>query len=385
MQKVVRFLLVLALVLPTAVLASSEGHNDHDVDHDTKDLTPEEEAERKAEREKAHRKHYVIHHTQDSHDFGLFSNESEGKHYGFPLPVILWDDGIHFFMSSKFDHGHKVVESNGKYFRLHYGDGKVYKMNADGSPMTERVWNSETKKFENEYVEVLDFSITKNVLVTMLMVVLMFFLFRSIARSYKNGLAPTGAAKFFEPIIIYVRDEIARPNIGEKHYKKYMVYLLTVFFFIWFLNLSGMTPLGINVTGNIAFTAALALMTYLITTFTGKKDYWMHIFWMPGVPWPMKIVLAPIELLGTIIKPFALMIRLYANMLAGHIVLGMLILAAYGFSNYFASGAFIGLTFFMNIIELLVALLQAYIFTMLTALYFGAAAEEHDHEHAAAH
>ena len=164
-----------------------------------------------------------------------------------------------------------------------------------------------------------------------------------------------------------------------------MVYLLSVFFFIWFLNLSGMTPLGINVTGNIAFTAALAVMTYLITTFTAKKDYWMHIVWMPGVPVPMKIILFPIELLGTIIKPFALMIRLYANMLAGHVVLGMLLVAAYGFSSYFASGAFIGLTFFMNIIELLVALLQAYIFTMLTALYFGAAAEEHDHEHAAAH
>lgn len=372
MQKVVRFLLVLALVTPTAVLASSEGG-----EKDHHELTPEQK--------KAHNKHYVIHHTQDSHDFGIFANESEGKHYGFPLPVILWDDGLHIFMSSKFDHGHKTVKSNGKYFKLNYADGKIYQADEHGHYITKKVWDEDLQMHVPEPIEVLDFSITKNVLVTMLMGLFMFFLFRSVARSYQKGLAPSGAAKFLEPIIIYIRDEIARPNIGEKHYKKYMVYLLSVFFFIWFLNLSGMTPLGINVTGNIAFTAALAIMTYLITTFTAKKDYWMHIVWMPGVPVPMKIILFPIELLGTIIKPFALMIRLYANMLAGHVVLGMLLVAAYGFSNYFASGAFIGLTFFMNIIELLVALLQAYIFTMLTALYFGAAAEEHDHEHAAAH
>jgi F-type H+-transporting ATPase subunit a len=225
----------------------------------------------------------------------------------------------------------------------------------------------------------LDLSITKNVFIIFLMSILMFFLFRGIAKSYRTGLAPTGAAKFFEPIILFIRDDIAIPNIGEKQHKKYMVYLLTVFFFIWFLNLAGMTPLGINVTGNLAVTAALALCTFVITTFTAKKDYWMHIVWMPGVPVPMKIMLFPIEVIGMFVKPFALMIRLYANMLAGHIVLGALIAAVFFFDAFLAKGAFIGLTFFMNIIELLVALLQAYIFTMLTALYFGAAAAEGHH------
>ena len=124
-----------------------------------------------------------------------------------------------------------------------------------------------------------------------------------------------------EQIILYIRDDIARPNIGEKHYKRYMSFLLTVFFFIWIVNLFGLTPIGSNVTNNIAVTASLAILTYLITTFTANKSYWGHIFWMPGVPVPMKILLAPIELLGTIIKPFSLMIRLYANITAGHVVL----------------------------------------------------------------
>jgi len=160
-----------------------------------------------------------------------------------------------------------------------------------------------------------------------------------------------------------------------------MSYLLTVFFFIWFINLTGLTPLGINVTGNIAVTFCLALITFLITQFTSKKDYWKHIFWMPGVPVPMKFVLAPIELLGVFIKPFALMIRLYANISAGHIVLMSLVGLLFVFQNWFARGAFLGLTLFLSIIELLVAFLQAYIFTMLTALYFGGAVAEHDDHH----
>ena len=157
-----------------------------------------------------------------------------------------------------------------------------------------------------------------------------------------------------------------------------MGYLLTVFFFIWFLNLAGMTPLGIGVTNNIAVTFCLAIITFLITQFTSNKSYWGHIFWMPGVPVPMKIILAPIELLGIFIKPFALMIRLFANMTAGHVVMMSLIGLLYVFTNWFARGAFLGLTLFLSILELLVAFLQAYIFTMLTALYFGGAVAEHD-------
>ncbi len=138
-------------------------------------------------------------------------------------------------------------------------------------------------------------------------------------------------------LVVYIRDEIAIPNIGEKHYKKYMSFLLTVFFFVWFLNLFGLTPLGVNVTGNIAVTFALAILTFLITQFSGNKNYWKHIFWMPGVPVPMKIILAPIELLGVFIKPFALMIRLYANIMAGHIVLMSLVGLIFVFQNWIGS------------------------------------------------
>jgi F-type H+-transporting ATPase subunit a len=212
---------------------------------------------------------------------------------------------------------------------------------------------------------------------------LMFLLFAGLGKSYKkNGSIAKGAGRFFEPIILYVRDDIAIPNIGEKHYRKYMSFLLTIFFFVWFMNMFGLTPLGVNVTGNIAITASLAIIAYIITTFTAKKDYWGHIFWMPGVPVPMKFVLAPIELLGTIIKPFSLMIRLYANMLAGHVVLMSLIALMYKADSIFGSPLAFLLAFVLTILEVLVALLQAYIFTMLAALYFGSAVEEHHHEEA---
>lgn len=362
MRRFVHILLLALAFAPTAVLANENAHNDaHGAG------TEKTEDDKRSEMSA-----YVKHHTQDNHHFLIYSDESEGKHYGFSLPVILWDEGLHFFMSSDLEHGHAVVESNGYYYKLVHG--KIYRTDAEGTidydehhhPINERP---------------LDLSITKSVLVTILMSILLFFMFRSVAKSYKNGLAPSGAAKFLEPLVIFVRDEIARPNIGEKHYRRYMGYLLTVFFFIWFLNLAGMTPLGINVTGNIAVTFALAILTFIITQATSKKGYWIHIFWMPGVPVPMKIILAPIELLGVFIKPFALMIRLYANMLAGHIVLGSLISLLFIFHNWGAKGAFLGLTLFLNIIELLVAFLQAYIFTMLTALYFGAAVAEHDEHH----
>ncbi|MFN7013948.1 MAG: F0F1 ATP synthase subunit A, partial [Bacteroidia bacterium] len=157
--------------------------------------------------------------------------------------------------------------------------------------------------------------------------------------------------------------------------------LLTVFFFVWIVNLFGLTPLGVNITNNIAVTFCLAILTYLITTFTANKYYWKHIFWMPGVPAPMKVVLAPIELLGTFIKPFSLMIRLYANITAGHIVLMSILGLMFVFANWIGSSLSFLLAFVLSILELLVAALQAYIFTMLSALYFGTAVEEHHDEH----
>ncbi|RKS01118.1 F0F1 ATP synthase subunit A [Flavobacterium sp. 102] len=356
--------------VPTEVAHSAEAKT-HDEHSGSENLSEAEKAE-------LERKNYVKHHLLDSHDFTLFSyGEGEhAKHIGFPLPVILWDNGIHFFMSSKFHHGEAVAESKGNFYKINHHDGKVYKTDAEGT-------FTEDEKGHVTNAQPIDFSVTKNVLMILIVGLIMLTLFAGLGKSYKkNGSIAKGAGRFFEPIILYIRDDIAIPNIGEKHYKKYMSFLLTIFFFIWFLNMFGLTPLGVNITGNIAVTASLAILTYLITTFTAKKDYWKHIFWMPGVPVPMKIILAPIELLGTIIKPFSLSIRLYANMLAGHVVLMTLISLMYKFDSPIGSPLSFFLAFVLSLLEVLVALLQAYIFTMLAALYFGSAVEENHHEEA---
>ena len=314
----------------------------------------------------------IKHHLHDSHSFHIT------KGIEFPLPVILWDNGLHVFLSSKFDENNGVVESNGNYYAISHGNGHIYKTDASGTI------EHDEKGFETNE-KPLDFSITKNVFMIMVVGLLMFLLFSGLSKSYaKNGGIAKGPGRFFEPIVLFIRDEIAIPNIGEKHYKKYMPYLLTIFFFIWFVNLFGLTPLGVNLTGNIAITSALAILTYLITTFSGNKNYWKHIFWMPDVPVFMKIVLAPIELLGTLIKPFALTMRLYANMFAGHVVLMSIIGLMFIYKSWVGSSLSFGLAFGLSILELLVAALQAYIFTVLSALYFGMAVEEH-HEHEEAH
>jgi len=326
---------------------------------------------------------YIQHHLKDAHDFTLFSyTDGEGtkKHVGFPLPVILWDEGLHLFSSSKFHHGETVAQSGDKYYKLYHS--KIYRTDAQGAINYD----------ENHHptnVKPIDFSMTKSVLMIIFTGLLMFWLFRSLARSYnKNDGIATGAGRFFEPVILYIRDDIARSNIGEKRYEKYMPFLLTIFFFIWFLNMFGLTPFGVNVTGNIAITTALALLTFLITNFTGTKDYWKHLFDPLGdsMPWygklPLYVILIPIELLGLFIKPFSLLIRLYANMQAGHIVIMSLIGLMFIFKNWIGSPLSFGLAFAISLIEILVALLQAYIFTMLSALYFGFASEEHEHAEA---
>ena len=317
---------------------------------------------------------YIGHHVLDAHEFSLFEDEATGKHYSFPLPIILWDNGMHLFSSDKFEHGHAVAESNGNFYKLGH-DEKIYKTDAAGTITGDEHHPTNQKP--------LDFSITKAVFAMMVVAFLMFLLFSGLAKSFnKNGGIAAGAGRFFEPIVLYVRDDIAIPNIGEKHYKKYMSFLLTLFFFIWFLNIFGLTPLGINATGNITVTACLAIIVFLITNLTANKNYWGHIFWMPGVPTLMKFVLAPIELLGVLIKPFSLMIRLYANIFAGHIVLMSLIALMFIFKSWLGSSLSFMLSFAISSIEILVALLQAYIFTMLAALFFGSAVEEHHHEEA---
>jgi F-type H+-transporting ATPase subunit a len=325
-------------------------------------------------------KEYVQHHLKDSHDFSLYSytnEQNEHVYVGLPLPIILWDGGLKVFSSSKFHHGEEIVEVDGSYYKLYHS--KIYKTDAEGT-----INYDEDHHAVNE--KPIDFSITKSVVMIFITGLLMFFLFTGLAKSYtKNGGIPTGVGRFFEPIILYIRDDIARPNIGEEKYKKYMPYLLSIFFFIWFLNIFGLTPLGVNVTGNIAITFALALLTFLFTNFTGTKDYWKHIFNPLGntLPWYGKLllypILVPIEVLGIFIKPFSLLIRLYANMQAGHIVLMSLIGLMFIFKSWMGSSLSFGLAFAISLIEILVALLQAYIFTMLSALYFGFASESHAH------
>lgn len=316
---------------------------------------------------------YIEHHLQDSYDFNFFSDGEKGVHYGFSLPIILWDNGLKVFSSSQFHNDKEVANVDGTFYKLHHG--KIYVSDAEGS-LTLDNHDHPTN------VKPLDFSITKNVVSMLFAAFLVFFMFTSLAKAYKkNGGLPSGFGRVLEPLIIFIRDEIAIPNIGEKKYRKFMGYLLTVFFFIWILNLLGMTPLGINVTGNIAVTVCLALFTFLITQFSANKDYWKHIFWMPGVPVLMKIILMPIELLGILTKPFALLIRLFANITAGHVVIMSLIAMIFVGKNLASDMPIsIGLTLFISVIEILVAFLQAFIFTMLSSLFIGMAVQDHDHD-----
>lgn len=330
---------------------------------------------------------YIEHHIKDAHDLHLFSftnDEGEREHVGLPLPIILWSSkGLVSFMSSEFHHDDKanvVVEKGGSRFvKLHT---KIYELNEGADSVA-----FDEEQHPTNATKVLDFSITKSVVGILLVALFMFLAFSSLARQYKKREVPKGFGRVLEPLVLYVRDEIARPNIGEKHYRKFTGYLLTVFFFIWILNLLGMTPFGFNVTGQLAVTAALAFFTLIIYTFSGNREYWQHILWMPGVPYLIRPILAVIELAGAfIIKPFSLLVRLFANISAGHIIVMSLIAIMFTLKESFgtvgATALSLTLSFFLLLIEVLVVFLQAYIFTMLSALFIGMAVAEHDHDHA---
>lgn len=315
---------------------------------------------------------YIKHHIQDSHDLIFFSDEKNNYHYGISLPVLFWDNGLIYFSSSEFAHGESVVEKNKNFYKLFHG--KIYK--------TDETGDLKLDKFHHPHVPkiLLDFSITKTVLALFIASILMCIFFITLARSYKIKDTPIGFGRFLEPMIIYIRDEIAKPNIGLSKYRNFIGYLLTLFFFILFLNLIGLLPFGFNATGNIVITFFLACFTYLVAQFSGNSEYWKCIFWMPGVPIVMKIILIPIELLGTITKPFALMIRLFANIIAGHIVIMTLISMMYLFPKVIAIPSFSFLTLFIYLLEVLVAFLQAYVFTVLTSLFIGMAVEGHHYD-----
>ncbi|MCK7542225.1 MAG: F0F1 ATP synthase subunit A [Marinilabiliales bacterium] len=230
----------------------------------------------------------------------------------------------------------------------------------------------------------LDFSITKAIFGMFVAAVILLWLMIAMARSYKkSGIsAPKGLQGFFEPIILFIRDDIAIPNIGEHKYAKYMPYLLTVFFFILVNNLLGLVPIfpfGANVTGNVNVTFVLALFTFLITQFSGNRSHWRHVFAAPGVPVWLLPIMIPIEVIGLFSKPFALMIRLFANITAGHIIVLSLVSLIFIFKSVAVAPVSIFFVLFMYCIELLVAFLQAYVFTLLSALFIGMATAEAEH------
>jgi F-type H+-transporting ATPase subunit a len=243
---------------------------------------------------------------------------------------------------------------------------------------------------------VLDLSISRHLFFAWLSMALVVFLMTRLARMYKRGVgrdtAPRGLFQnLFETLIMFVRDEIARPNLGAKA-DKYLPYLLTAFFFILTSNLLGLVPFGATATSNLMVTVVLAFFTFVITQLGGTKDYWMHIFWPPGIPTFVKPILMPVELLGIFTKPIALAIRLFANMTAGHLVILSLIGLIFSFANLFGSGAGFGVApvsvafaLFVYMLELLVSFIQAYVFTMLSALFISMAVQEHHHDHDEAH
>lgn len=303
----------------------------------------------------------IMDHISDSHVWHLWG------HTSLPLPVILYtSQGLDVFSSGHFHHGEEDYTSSHNTYRL--TEGKIKVVGADG------------QIDEAASASILDFSITKNVAAMFVSVVVLLLIFTSVARSYKKsvGKAPKGFQSLIEPIIIFVRDDIAKPNIGHK-YAKFMPYLLTVFFFIWINNLLGLVPIfpgGANVTGNIALTFVLALGTLVLVNINGNKYYWKHIL-TPSVPWWLYPIMIPVELIGVLSKPFALMIRLFANITAGHIIVLSLISLIFIFESLAIAPVSVAFVLFMDVLELLVAFLQAFIFTLLTALFIGMAVEEH--------
>lgn len=329
----------------------------------------------------------IFGHISDAHDWHLM--DVNGHAVSAPLPVIIYnaDRGISMFSSAKFEHGHvpydgyRLVEEH--YAAAHPADslqekiGKIIAVDANDMPIKDA-------KFH-------DFSITKNVASMLISVVLLLVIMLSVAKKYKkNGVmkAPSGFQNALEPVIIFVRDEVAKPNLGNK-YMRYMPLLLTLFFFIWINNLLGLIPGGANFTGNIAVTAALALVSFIVMLFSGNKHFWGHLFNPPGVPLGIKFLLVPIEIISLFIKPVALMIRLFANILAGHIIILSVVsmIFIFGALSQVAGWGFVpvsmAFTIFMFFLELLVGAIQAFIFTNLTAVFIGQAVEEaHHHDHA---
>ncbi len=331
--------------------------------HETKNHEENTESTGEKAEEKIDAAKLIMEHILDNHEFHLA--DVGGHAISLPLPVLLYSPqrGFDGFMSSKLEHGHAIhngYQLQGKSIEAVTEDGKI-----------------------DETVQVYDFSLTRNVVQMFIAVILLIVIMLGIAKKYKkNGhnVAPSGFQNAVEPVITFVRDEVGKPNLGRK-YERYMPFLLSIFFFILINNLLGLIPGAANVTGNIAFTLVLAFISMLVILFSTNSHFWGHIFWPPGVPFFVKIILIPVEFAGIFIKPLALMIRLFANMVAGHIVIICFIslIFIFGAMSKVAGVGFtpvsIAFTVFIYFIEILVAFIQAFIFTNLTAVFIGQAFE----------
>ncbi|MBB3700489.1 F0F1 ATP synthase subunit A [Flammeovirga sp. MY04] len=303
----------------------------------------------------------ILHHVQDEHHWSLITTTDEHgheHHYGISLPVILYvpGNGFEFFSSGDFLHHAKVKGNYGTYVNHH-----------------EHIVN-----VDNENQVIYDFSLTKNATSTALSVVVLLILFSAISKGYKKnvGKAPSGIQSFFEPLILYMRDEVIAPNLGKKT-DKFLPYLLTLFFFILINNLMGLLPGGANSSGNIAFTMTFAVMTFLVVNFSGNKQYWGHVFATPGVPWWLSPIMIPVEIIGLFTKPIALMLRLFANITGGHIVLLSFMSLVFIIGKWWVGGVASFIIIPLFFMEIFVAFLQAYIFTMLSALFISSAVADH--------
>jgi F-type H+-transporting ATPase subunit a len=329
-------------------------------------FSQEKPTEHKAADEKFDPTTVILRHVQDAYEFHFFSIGD--FHANVHLPVLLYSPqkGFSFFSSSKF--GHEGSEAYDGYKLLN--GNKIVPV--------------------EEGVKVYDFSLTRNVIQTFIAMALFIILMTNIAKKYRKGTgvtsAPNGVQNFMEPIIIFIREEVAKVNLGNR-WERYMPYLLTVFFFILIKTLFGLIPGAANVSGNIAFTFILGIISLIVILFSTTGHFWKHVMWPPGVPFLVKLILIPVEIAGVfIIKPGALIIRLFANMVAGHIVILAFISLIFIFGEM-SSGAGLGFSPFSVLfivfdyfIELLVAFIQAFIFTALTAIFIGQGFEGSDHD-----
>lgn len=366
----VKLLLVTGFSLFAAVFSTSLLAQDSASQAIPKEAEKVEKAEKKEGFDAAE---VIFGHILDNHEYHFteYTDDAGVVHYvSLPLPIILYskERGLSVFSSSRFEHGHAT------YNGYKIGEERIEAVREDGTV--------------DESVKVYDLSMTRNVVQMILGLAVLTWLMVSVANAYKKGKgvtsAPKGKQNLLEPVVTFVRDEVARPNLGNK-YEKYLPYLLTTFFFILINNLFGLIPGTANVSGNIAFTVVLGLISFVVILFSTNSHFWGHIFNPPGVPGFVKPILILVEFLGVFIKPFALIIRLFANMVAGHIIIICLIslIFIFGQMNAYAgwgtSPVAIAFTIFIYFIEVLVAFLQAFIFTNLTAVFIGSAFEGGNH------